>query len=173
MSEFQAAEKPSSTIKSGSTPTDHQTSSQIHSAAAPKRKRRRLRKNLEKIKEKFKKKQSKLTSADKFKAPDQNSSIVGQRTVGLLQARSPWLRKDNVYLGIMQKQSELQFYGCVKLRVLAGLIHCNGYIIRPTPTYHTLHSPSTGPALSLSPLDPLLEVNHTKKHFILNFRFYI
>ncbi len=26
-------------------------------------------------------------------------------TVGLLMARSPWLRKDNVYLGVLQKHS--------------------------------------------------------------------
>ncbi len=37
--------------------------------------------------------------------PPHLGDAASLRTVGLLKARSPWLRKDNVYLGIMQKQS--------------------------------------------------------------------
>ncbi|XP_064401052.1 polynucleotide 5'-hydroxyl-kinase nol9-like isoform X2 [Halichondria panicea] len=82
---------------------------------------------------------------------------VSHTTVGLLMARSPWLRKDNIYLGVLQKHSVLHFHGCVQLQVLAGLIHCNGFIIKPTPTYHTLYSPPTSPSLALSPLDPQMQ----------------
>ena len=59
----------------------------------------------------------------------------------------------------------LTFTGCVQVRVLAGLIHCNGLILKPSPSYHSLYSPHNHPHLSFSPMDPQIQVSpHQSLH---------
>lgn len=55
--------------------------------------------------------------------------------------------------GLKNSSQVLHYVGCVEVRVLAGLVHCNGYILRPGPSYHTLYCPRGFPFLPLSPLD--------------------
>lgn len=53
----------------------------------------------------------------------------------------------------MHTLQELSFQGCMEARVLAGLLECNGYVLKPSTTYHQIFSPSTHSRLICSPMD--------------------